>query len=424
MAPENWRTVSLGEVLSPIERKEPVESSRNYPLLGVRWYGNGCHIHEEFSGENLKTKTLNRVETGDVVYNKMWTRKGAFSVVGPEHNGIYGTNEYPTFRPDLTSVDPQFLRQCMRLGDFIAQASDACRGTTSRARLNPTNFLDLKINLPPLPEQRKISSILSSVDDTLEKTQAVIKQLEAVRSSLFENLLTHGISKQHKDFRKTEPGIVPNGWAILSIGELVDKGHLLVHKDGNHGSDYPRSHEFGVEGVPFLAARNISDHGALEIEKAPRLGFKYARRLRFGFIQSGDVLLAHNATVGPVALVPEWTGELLIGTSLTCFRPNPKFIDGRFLAAQLTGAVFQDQLQLLMRQTTRNQVPITRQRQIRILLPPIEEQCIIGRGFMSITRRLASEVAGIEALRDIKLALLDALLSGQIRTSTKTQETA
>ena len=65
---------------------------------------------------------------------------------------------------------------------------------------------------PPLPEQRKIAAILSSVDDAIEKTQAVIDQVQVVKKGLMQELLTRGIPGRHTRFKKTEIGEIPEEW--------------------------------------------------------------------------------------------------------------------------------------------------------------------------------------------------------------------
>src|SRR4051812_26422757 len=120
------------------------------------------------------------------------------------------------------------------------------------------------------------------------------------------------------------------GKETVTIEALLASGAITGHKDGNHGSQYPRVEEFGSVGVPFLTAKSLSD-GKIDIEGAPRLSDDRADALRLGFIQPGDVLLSHNATVGRVAVVPEFAGRVLIGTSLTYFRVNPSKISPRYL---------------------------------------------------------------------------------------------
>tara|TARA_R110000823_G_scaffold231755_1_gene358393 strand:+ start:358 stop:639 length:282 start_codon:yes stop_codon:yes gene_type:complete len=87
-------------------------------------------------------------------------------------------------------------------------------------------------------------------------------------------------------------------WPRLTISSLIEDGIIRVLKDGNHGARYPRAAEFGDEGVPFLTAKLLDDSGNIDLDGAPRLSAIKASKFTFGFIESGDVLLSHNATVG------------------------------------------------------------------------------------------------------------------------------
>jgi type I restriction enzyme S subunit len=165
--------------------------------------------------------------------------------------------------------------------------------------------------------------------------------------------------------------------AVVTIESLLESGALTAHKDGNYGSQYPRVEEFGSVGIPFLTAKSLKD-GKIDIDGAPRLSEERANELRFGFVQPGDVLLSHNATIGRVAVVPKFEGRLLVGTSLTYFRVDPTRISPRYLAAYFCGSDFQNQLAAVMSLSTRNQVPITAQRHLHVVLPPIGEQNAIA----------------------------------------------
>ena len=70
----------------------------------------------------------------------------------------------------------------------------------------------LEIPLPRIPEQHKIAAILSSVDDAIEKTQAVIDQVQVVKRGLMQELLTRGLPGRHTRFKQTEIGEIPESW--------------------------------------------------------------------------------------------------------------------------------------------------------------------------------------------------------------------
>jgi type I restriction enzyme S subunit len=168
-----------------------------------------------------------------------------------------------------------------------------------------------------------------------------------------------------------------SAWPRESIESLISWGAITAHKDGNYGSFYPRVDEFGTDGVPFLTAKSLSD-GNIDIEGAPRLANERADQLPFGFVEPNDVLLSHNATIGRVAIVPEYDGRLLVGTSLTYFRLNPDKLLPRYFAAFLKGTDFQNQLTAVMSHSTRNQVPITAQRKLNVVVPPTDVQSFLA----------------------------------------------
>jgi type I restriction enzyme S subunit len=57
---------------------------------------------------------------------------------------------------------------------------------------------------PPLPEQKKIASILTSVDEVIENTQKQIDKLQDLKKATMNELLTKGIG--HTEFKDSELG--------------------------------------------------------------------------------------------------------------------------------------------------------------------------------------------------------------------------
>lgn len=178
-----------------------------------------------------------------------------------------------------------------------------------------------------------------------------------------------------------------SAWPRVTIESLIASGAIIAHKDGNYGSLYPRVEEFGAYGVPFLTAKSL-DAGQIDIAGAPRLAHERADALRFGFVQPNDVLLSHNATIGRVAVVPQFEGRLLVGTSLTYFRLSLKSLLPRYFAAYLSGADFQNQLAAVMSHSTRNQVPITAQRKLTVVVPPLGVQQMIAEALGALDDKI------------------------------------
>ncbi|MEZ1437665.1 restriction endonuclease subunit S [Pseudomonas shirazica] len=159
----------------------------------------------------------------------------------------------------------------------------------------------------------------------------------------------------------------------FSIGDLIKAGAITAHKDGNFGSLYPRIDDFVDDGIPLLTAKVVSA-GRIDFVAAQRLSQEKANKLPYGFIRAGDVLLSHNATVGRVAVVPEFSGQAMIGTSLTYFRVDRSRLLPRYLACFFESRDFQNQLASVMGLSTRNQVPITAQRLLEVEVPSLTVQ--------------------------------------------------
>ncbi len=162
-------------------------------------------------------------------------------------------------------------------------------------------------------------------------------------------------------------------WHEYKLQELIDMGWITYHLDGNHGSDYPRSNEFVESGVPYISA-NCIVNGKIDFANAKYVTEKRADKFRKGIAKNGDVLFAHNATVGPVAILETIEPRVILGTSLTSYRCDNIHIVPKYLRVYLESSRFVHQYEADMQQTTRKQVPITTQRKYTIVVPNMDLQ--------------------------------------------------
>ena len=94
--------------------------------------------------------------------------------------------------------------------------------------INKTEFGQFKFNLPPLPQQRKIAEILSTVDAVLEKTEAAIAKYQQLKQGLMHDVFTRGIDVHTEQLRpkQTEApelykqsalGWIPKEWEVETV---------------------------------------------------------------------------------------------------------------------------------------------------------------------------------------------------------------
>jgi type I restriction enzyme S subunit len=164
-----------------------------------------------------------------------------------------------------------------------------------------------------------------------------------------------------------------DGWEKLTLETLLERRWILSHLDGNHGSDYPKKEEFVSDGVPYISANCLQDD-LVDMSRAKFLSPSRASLLRKGIAKDKDVLFAHNATVGPVAILRTDEEKVVLGTSLTYYRCDGSHILPEYLAHYMRSSMFTSQYVQVMGQSTRNQVPITKQREFFHVIPPVREQ--------------------------------------------------
>jgi type I restriction enzyme S subunit len=172
-----WRQVPVGEAADLIERPEVPIPGVSYRQIGVRLWGEGAYERESVDGGSTKYKTLNRVEAGDIIVNKIWARNGSVSVVLDGLEDCYCSGEFPLFRPRPERLDPRWFYWITKTGWFWQSCDVQSRGTSGKNRIRPEKFAQIEIPLPPLAEQRrivaKIERLAAKIDEALGLQQAI-----------------------------------------------------------------------------------------------------------------------------------------------------------------------------------------------------------------------------------------------------------
>lgn len=293
---------------------------------------------------------------------------------------------------DPHDLDFRFLHKFL-LWTYISGVTEGMQSHSTGIRnLDGNAYKAIKVSFPLLSEQRRIVEILDDTFDSIATAKAnAEKNLQNARA-LFESHLQSIFTKQGE------------GWDRIQLETLLERGWIASHLDGNHGGDYPRKNEFIREGIPYISAKCL-ENDRVDMSRAKYLSPARAALLRKGIAKNNDVLFAHNATVGPVAILHTEEEKVVLGTSLTYYRCNPKYILPEYLAHYMRSFPFKTQYLTVMRQSTRNQVPITKQREFYHVIPPVDEQkAIVGQ-----LDGLFKNGHSLDVIYKRKLAVLDAL---------------
>lgn len=130
---------------------------------------------------------------------------------------------------------------------------------SAQPKFNKTNFRSMYIPVPPLDVQRRIASILSSLDRKIELNNKINADLEEMAQAIFKNWFVDFEPFKDGKFVDSELGMIPEGWKVGTLGELCNfkRGKNLLTKNAID------------EGVPVVAGglepscyHNVANTGA------------------------------------------------------------------------------------------------------------------------------------------------------------------
>lgn len=157
---------------------------------------------------NLDPKQHLRVLPGDIAYNMMRMWQGASGLADEE---ALVSPAYVVLAP-RKNLDPRFAAYLFKTARMVHNFWAYSYGLTNdRLRLYPNDALKVPVDIPSLPEQRKIADILSTWDAAIEKTEALLATAKAQKRALMQSLLTG---------KRRFPAFEGQPWKEVRLGSL------------------------------------------------------------------------------------------------------------------------------------------------------------------------------------------------------------
>lgn len=182
--PRGWTKTTFGEQLRIIERPVEIRSDATYQLVTAKRNRGGIVAREILRGDQILTAGQFRVKAGDFVTSNRQIIHGACGIVPPGLDGAIVSGEYTVLRArnglylpyfaHYTHTD-YFQRTC-----FFASVGVAIE----KMVFDVDAWLRLPFHLPPVREQRDISSILKDTEVAAERTQRLIEEKRRVRDEV------------------------------------------------------------------------------------------------------------------------------------------------------------------------------------------------------------------------------------------------
>lgn len=186
----NFQNTKIGQILKQQKRTVVLQNEKIYKQITVKMNGKGVVLRKEIKGSQIKTKTQFIASAGDFIISKIDARNGAFGIVPDELDGAIVTSDFPLFRVDESVMLPEFLNIVIQSPQFIKICQLTSIGTSNRRRVKLGKFLESRIPLPSISEQKKFLEAIENMNTEIRFYEQKAEELRGKVGVQIENIWT------------------------------------------------------------------------------------------------------------------------------------------------------------------------------------------------------------------------------------------
>lgn len=262
-----------------------------------------------------------------------------------------------------------------------------------------------RLPLPPLPEQKKIAHILSTVQRAIEAQERIIQTTTELKKALMHKLFTEGLRGEPQ--KQTEIGPIPESWEVVKLGELISIAQYGLSVKGTPEGNYPI-----LRMTNQVNGQVVADN--LQFVKISDSEFQKFK------VERGDILFNRTNSfdlVGRTA-IHDIEGDYVFASYLIRIRTDRDRLNPFFLNLDFNRDETQVRLKsIATRAVSQSNISATRLKGFPIPLPSITDQAEIVRQGAAFDSKIKAHHAKLAALQDLFRTLLHELMTAKTRVN-------
>lgn len=309
---------------------------------------------------------------------------------------------------------------------FESQISRMLDGSTQKF----VPLSTLRNFLVPTPaneeQQQKIATILSTVDNLIEKTQSLIDKYTDIKQGIMADLFTRGIDlskgpdgtsasnpnygqlrPSFEDapelYKETELGWVPKEWEVVSLGDIanVDRGKF-THRPRDDSKCYGGTHPFIQTGSVTKAKGGfITDYK----QTLSDYGRSVSREFSAGTIA---VTIAANIADTGILNIPMCFPDSIVGVNVDELKATIRYVEVSIRRNK-------QRLDAIAPLSAQKNINLEDLRPLKIALPALQEQIEICKRYEINEELIHNEKSYLDKLMVQKKGLMQDLLTGKVK---------
>ena len=322
-----WKEVTLGEVSSKIG--DGLHGTPKYNDEGSYYFINGNNLN---CGKIIIKDDTKRVGIDEFVKNQkelneqtiLVSINGTIGNVAKYNNEPCILGKSACYINVIKEVDKEFIYYVLTSANFKRNITNEATGTTIK-NVSLKQMREYKFNIPcNLADQRRIASILSSLDRKIELNNKINADLEEMAQAIFKNWFVDFEPFKDGKFVDSELGMIPEGW---KVGRADDFYQI------NIGKTPPRKEQKWFSTNPadkiWVSIANMGNSGIFISDSSEYLTKEAVDRHNIIMVPRNTILLSFKLTVGRVAIADK---ELTTNEAIARFiLSDDKYIEYLYL---------------------------------------------------------------------------------------------
>jgi type I restriction enzyme, S subunit len=272
-------------------------------------------------------------------------------------------------------------------------------------------------------QQRRIAEILSALDETIERTEALIAKYQQIKTGFMHDLFSRGVTPDGKLrptrteapqlYKESPLGWIPREWECLTIEQLLAKTFSPM-RSGPFGSSLLKD-ELVEDGVPYLGIDNVFTERFVPLFRRFVSRQKFTELIRYAVFPR-DVIITIMGTVERSCVVPASVTEAMSSKHLWTMTFDMSRVLPELVCWQLNYAKWvRDWFARHSQGAVMEAIQSSTLRSLRLPVPPMEEQHNLLQRYIGCTTRIDQEQIWVAKLRQQKQGLMHDLLTGRVR---------
>ena len=390
-----WKEVRLGDYIKTNETQYSIkENWENFVYLDTGSIIEGridtlLYFTKE---DKLPSRARRKVQHGDIIYSCVRPNQRHYGYINiPVENLLVSTGFVVISCKD---IDSKYLYYYLTQDTIINYLQNIGEQSVSTyPTIKPQDIEDIFIRIPSdIEDQRRIASILSSLDRKIELNNKINADLEEMAQAIFKNWFVDFEPFKDGKFVDSELGMIPEGWKVGTLDEIAD---ITMGQS-------PAGYSLNEKGEGMIFYQGSSDFGF----RFPSIRVFTTEPKRLAVVNS--VLFSVRAPVGDINVTKE---ECCIGRGVASIKSKYGHDSYLFYTMKSLHKLFDS---FDGEGTVFGSINKKTLSAIQILLPSdgiVEQFNDIASSFDNRIRSLSDENSRLSLLRD---TLLPRLMSGEL----------